>query len=61
MHRTALALAIARFFAEKFSEHSVERRPLGDAMTMAAMGAGDVVVCVQGLADTHGYGLFTNI
>ena len=44
VHRAALAFAVARFLAQQFGEHPVELRPLGEAVPVAAMRAGDVVV-----------------
>src|SRR5215472_10981043 len=47
VHRTALAPAVAGLLAKQIREHPVYRRPLGQAVTVAAMGAGDVVVALS--------------
>jgi hypothetical protein len=61
VHRPALAAAIALFLAEQFAEHLLELRALGDAMPVAAMGGGDLVVRSQRLADADGDGLLAGI
>src|SRR5260370_4215172 len=59
VHGSALAAAVAGLFAEQFGKHAIGLRALGEAMTMAAMRAGDVVIGPQRFADSHGDGLFT--
>ena len=50
VHRTALAAAIAGLLAEQLGEHAVDGGALGEAVPVAAMGRGDVVVPPQRLA-----------
>ena len=47
MHGTAFAFAIAGGFAEDFRHHRFDFRALADAVAVAAMRAGNVVVLVQ--------------
>ncbi len=61
MHRAAFTPAISGFFAEQLGEHSVQRCAFSDAMTVAAVRAGDVIVLPQRFADTDGHRFFTNI
>ena len=61
VHRAALAFAIAHFLAEQFGEHQVHRRAFRQAMAVAAMRAGDVIVRAQRLANAHGDGFLTDI
>src|SRR5687767_7105733 len=61
VHRPALALAVARFLAQKLRKHQVRRRALRQAVPVPAVGAGDVVVSVERLADADGNGLLTDI
>ena len=51
MHRAALAAAQALLAAEDLGHHPVRVAPLGDAVAVAAMGGGDVVLVVQMQAD----------
>ena len=55
VHRAALALAIAGGLAQQFGHHQSRVAALSQAMPMAAMRAGDVVVPAQGRtrADSH--------
>ena len=59
--RAALALAVAGFLAEQLGEHAVERRALRQAMPVAAMRAGDVIVGAQRFAHAHGDGFFADV
>src|SRR5207245_1026322 len=61
VHRAALAAAVARLLAEELREHPVDRRPLGQAVTVAAMRARDEVVAAQGLADADRHGLLADV
>ena len=61
MHRTALAFAVARFFAEQFGKHAVQRRSLGDAVSVPAMRARDVVIIIEGFAYADGDRFLTYI
>jgi len=48
------AAAVAWFLAQQLGEHFVQGSALGKAMTVAAVGTGNVVVAPQCLADAHG-------
>ena len=61
VHGAAFAAAVAGFFTEQLSEHFVERCAFGNAMAMAAVGAGDVIVLAQRFADADGDGFFANV
>jgi hypothetical protein len=61
MHRAALALAVAGLLAEQLREHQVRRRSFRQAVSVAAVGAGDVIVRPQRLADAHRDRLLTYI
>ena len=61
VHRPALALAVAGFLAEQLREHQVRRRALGQAVTVAAVGAGHVIVLAQRLAHADGDRLFPDV
>jgi hypothetical protein len=61
VHRPALAPAIARLFAEQFGKHAVILGALGQAVSVAAVRAGDVIVGPQSGANSHGDGLFALI
>src|SRR5688572_13422655 len=54
VHRAALALAVPRFLAEELGKHPIGGRPLRQAVSMAAVRAGDVVVRAKRLADADG-------
>ena len=58
VHRSAFAAAVAGLFAEQFGKHAVWLGALGQAMTVAAMRAGDVVIRSQRFTNSHGDGLF---
>ena len=53
MHGTALAFAIASFFAEKFGHHFLRVRPFGNTMTVSAMGSGNKITGTQRLAGAY--------
>ena len=61
MHRPSLAAAIAGFLAQQFSEHQVGRGSLRQAVAVAAMGAGNVVLAIQRVADPHRNRLFAAV
>ncbi len=61
VHGAAFTLAIAGFFAKQLGEHAVDRRAFREAMAVAAMRAGDVVVGTERLADADGDGFLTYI
>src|SRR4029077_3906241 len=61
VHRSALAPAVAGFFAQKLRKHPVWRRPLGQAMTVPTVRAGDVVVRAQRFANTYGHRFLANV
>src|SRR5262249_4167097 len=61
VHGAAFAATIAGFFAEQFGEHFVERSALGDAMTMTSVGACDVIILPQCLANTDSHRFFPDI
>src|SRR5579859_924001 len=61
VHRTALAVAVARLLAEQLREHAVQLSALGDAVPMSAMRAGDVVVVVERGAHAHGHRLLADV
>ena len=44
MHRAAFAIAEAVFFARELEQHRLDFAAFGDAVAMAAMGAGDVIL-----------------
>ena len=60
MHGAATALAVARGLAEKLGEHAVDLRALGNAVAVATMGGGDLVIGLQGHADAHGARFLTD-
>jgi len=47
MHGTALALAVAGFFAVQFGHHLLDVAALGNEMPVAAVGAGDIILIGQ--------------
>src|SRR5579883_420748 len=61
VHRSALAFAVPGLFAQQFGEHPVGRRPFREAVSMAAMGAGDVIVGPQCRADADRHRLFSDV
>ena len=61
MHGTALALAVASSLAVKLRHHELQIAAFGHDMSMAAMGAGDVVVIPQALTHTGGNSLLAQI
>src|SRR6185437_4452757 len=54
VHAATLAVAVACLLAQQFSEHQVNLGALGDAVAVAAMRAGDVVILPQRSADADG-------
>src|SRR5450755_562628 len=61
VHRSAFTAAVAGFLAEEFGEHAVGGRALRQAVPVAAMRAGDVVVDVQRFADADRDGFLSAI
>ena len=62
MHRAALAVAQPAILAEDLQHHALDVAALGDAVAMAAMGAGDVVALgAELLADADGAGFLAGI
>ena len=61
MHRAAFSFAVARFLAQQFGEHPVERCSFCETVAVSPMGARDVILGRQHLADTNGDGFFTYI
>ena len=61
VHRAALAAAIAGFLAQQFCEHQVGRGSLGQAVAVAAMRAGNVVLAIQRFAHSHRNRLFAAV
>ena len=61
VHRAALALAVARLLAQQLGEHQVRGRALGQAVAVTAVGAGHIVVGVQGLAHAHSDGFLADV
>src|ERR1700678_2800730 len=54
VHRTALSAAVSSFFSQQFRKHQLRRRALGEAVTVAAMRTGDVIIGAQCFANSHG-------
>src|SRR5512146_920340 len=61
VHGAAFAAAVARFLAQKLGKHPIRSRTLGQAVPVAAMRAGDVIVGTQCLANPYRYRLFAYI
>ena len=61
MHGAALALTVAGPLPVQFRHHAVEVRPLGNTVTVAAVGTDDLVVPVEGCAYTHRYRLLADV
>src|SRR5580658_9632584 len=61
VHRSAFATAITSFLTEQLGEHSVGSSALGQAVSVAAVRTGDVVVDAERFADAHGHGFFAAI
>jgi len=61
VHRAALAAAVAGLLAEQLGEHPVDRGALREAVAVAAVGRGDVVVLPQRLADADRDGLLADV
>src|SRR5207244_7262060 len=61
VHRSALPFAVAGLLAEQLRDYQVRHRALGEAMAVAPVRAGDVVVWPQRLADADRYRLFPYI
>src|SRR6266851_202662 len=61
VHRSAFAAAVACFFSKQFGEHAVRRCAFGEAVSVAAMGAGDVVVDAQSFTNSYCHSFFAAI
>src|SRR5205823_459990 len=61
VHAAALALAVAGRLAEQLSHHQLDVAALGDAVAVAAVGAGDEVVLAQGGAGADPDRLFADV
>ena len=61
MHRAAFPFAIAGRFAENLGHHRLDLRAFGDAVTMSAVRAGNIVVLVQFGQQTGSNCLFADI
>jgi hypothetical protein len=61
VHGAALALAVAGGLAKQLRHHQVEAAALGDAVAVAAVGAGDVVLGAQRGAGADGDGLHADV
>jgi hypothetical protein len=60
VHGAAFAFAVARRFAEEFREHELRVSALGNKVTMAAMGAGHIVLFPQRRARAHRGSFFSD-
>src|SRR5580704_750488 len=61
VHRPALPLAVARFLAEQFRKHAIGRRAFREAVSVAAVGARDVVRASERLADAGRDRVFADV
>ena len=61
VHGATLAPAIARRFAQQFGKHQINRSAFRQAVPVAAMGAGDVIIASQRLAHANRYRLFAAV
>src|ERR1700678_3864567 len=61
VHRSAFTAAITGFLTQQLGEHSIGRRALGQAMSVAAVCAGDVIIDAQRFADAHRHGFFAAV
>ena len=61
VHRAAFAAAVPGFLAEQLRVHAIDHGALGEAVAVAPVRAGDVVVWPQRLADADRYRLFPYI
>ena len=61
VHGAAVAFVVAGLLKEDLGGHLVQVAALGDQVTVAAMGAGDVVVLVQRADDADGHRLLADI
>ena len=61
VHRPALAAAVAGGLAHQLGHHPREVAALGDEVTVAAVGRGDVVVDAQRLAHADGHRLLADV
>jgi hypothetical protein len=58
VHGAAFPFAVTRFFTQQLGKHPVNLGALGEAVTMTAVGAGDVIVGLQSFADAYRNRLF---
>src|SRR6185503_6423682 len=61
VHRAALAFAVAARLAEELGHHQVDPAALGDAVAVAAVGRGDVVVGSECRAGTDPASFFADV
>src|SRR5215475_15358449 len=61
MHGASLALAVAGLFPQQLGEHSIGGSTFRQAVSVAAMRAGDVIRRFQRLAHTNCYRFFTDV
>ena len=61
VHRSAFAAAIPSFLTQQFSKHPLRRGSFGEAMSVATMRAGDVVILPQRFANPHRHRFFADV
>src|SRR5580658_10089427 len=61
VHRTAFPAAVSGFFSQQFGNHQFRGGAFGEAVAMAAMRAGYVVVRAKRFANAHGNGFFADV
>ena len=61
VHGAAFSVADAGRFAHELGDHTGDIDALGDAVPVAAVGAGEVVLIGEMGADTNRHGFFTGI
>src|SRR5580658_6701887 len=61
VHRTAFPAAVSSLFSQQFGKHQLRRGAFGEAVAMAAMRAGHVVVRAKRFANTDGNRFFADV
>ena len=61
VHGAALALAVTGGTAKELGHHAIDIGALGNAVAVAAVGAGDVIRVLQVRADGHPHAFFTDV
>ena len=61
VHRTAFSAAVSGFFSQQFGKHQFRRGAFGEAVAMAAMRAGDVVIGAQRFANSDRDRFFADV